>query len=198
MGSSIEKKRLMVTDVKYINQEEKYKRAKGNYKNKDAVEKTINYITRNGKHMDRASELRSYGGRGVITDSPEDIITGMKKVQQVYDIDRHESRRIYHEYYLLDDKDFEGMGKDFDTVDRFAYACAGYLYKKGFQVAYAVHQSENLHTHIHFVVNPINVKTGKKLQSYFYDIETRQGVYDEMAKEFYTNSPILSTAFQYL
>jgi len=171
---------------------------KGRYNTRKAVDNTIRYITRSRKNEDRANELKSFGGRGVTPDDPEKAIMEMKKVQEAYNIEKRKGRRVYHEMYLLDDADFEGMGKNYNNIDLFAYACSGYFYKQGFQVEYAVHESKDNRTHVHFVVNSINGKTGKKFHDFFGGLEARQQLFDEMAKEFYTNIPILSKSFQSL
>lgn len=173
-------------------------RVKGKYKNKDAVENVIRYITRTrvNESQEKASELVSYGGRGVSADSPENVIMEMEKVQEAYN--KKSGRRVYHEFYLLNDSDFESMGMDYETVQKFAHACAGYYYNRGYQVEYAVHKSHTYHIHIHFVYNSVSSVDGRKVKDYKGTLDAREKLFDEIAREFHADCPIFCSSLEYI
>lgn len=183
---------------KLMKEQKRLLRAKGKYKNKDAVENVIRYITRTRENEseEKASELISFGGRGVSADSPEEVIMEMEKVQEVYN--KKNGRRLYHEFYLLKDSDFEAMGRDYEIVRRFAHACAGYYYKQGYQVEYAVHESKTKHTHIHFAYNSVSSIDGRKVKDYKGALDAREKLFDEMAEEFHADCPIFRNSLEYI
>lgn len=183
---------------KLMKEQKRLLRTKGKYKNKDAVENVIRYITRTreNENEEKASELISYGGRGVSADSPENAIMEMEKVQEAYN--KKSGRRIYHEFYLLKDSDFEAMGKNYEIVKKFAHTCAGYYYNHGYQVEYAVHESKKKHTHIHFAYNSVSSIDGRKVKDYKGTLDTREKLFDEIAKEHYIDCPIFYSSLKYI
>lgn len=141
---------------------------RGNYENKDAIEKVIRYITRTRKNEDRANELVIWGGCGIGSyASPELAIKQFHCVQKVYGIERRGGRRMFHETLNILGNEFERLGKDYGRVSQIAMQCAKSYYGLGHQVVFAVHYTENTYTfnkgvHIHFAVNTVNFINGSK------------------------------------
>lgn len=164
--------------------------AKGTYRNKDAVKNVVSYITRTRENEPehKARELRSYGGCGVSGNSPEDAIFQMEAVQKIYGKTR--GRKMLHEFYLVSDDDFEAMGRDYETLDQCARILSSYFYAKGYQTEYAVHESESLHAHIHFAVNPVNFMDGKKINVWIPDLDEQEKLFDEIVSRFHKDSPL--------
>lgn len=71
---------------------------------------------------------------------------------------------------------FASNGEDFDITAEDANRIGDFICKKffyQFQIVYAVHQNRESHLHIHFVLNGVNLQTGKKPRrdfSIFYEL----------------------------
>lgn len=160
-----------------------YCRGKANYSNKNAVENVIRYVTRSRPNEDRADSLISYGGSGVrCYGTPEEMINQFLYVQYVYNIDRRGGRRLYHEVFNLTDEDFKRLCFDLNQVNIFAQTICNVYYKMGHQVVYAIHYEPEEHLHIHFVVNTINFRTGRKWHEYKASTACREMLFNEILR----------------
>lgn len=140
----------------------------GNYTNKNAVENVIRYASRTRANEDRFSELVSFGGMGVtMLSGVEDIIAQFLYVQNVYNIETRQGKRIYHEVFSLDEREAFNIKYDMTILDAVAKECCKVYYSAGFQVVYAIHYDPGKKYHIHFIVNSINYRTGLKWHTNF-------------------------------
>lgn len=138
---------------------------KGNYTNKDAPKKLINYVTRTGKREDRKEDLIIWGARGVLYSQPiDDIIHIIEQTQMICRGSRPMGPRMFHEIYGLSDGQMYFFHYYPQLLDEFAYACAGVYYDAGHQVIYGVHNEpySEKRMHIHFAVNAVNYNDGYK------------------------------------
>lgn len=160
-----------------------YCRGKANYSNKNAVENVIRYVTRSRANEDRVDSLISYGGSGVNHfGTSEEMINQFLHVQRVHNIDRRGGRRLYHEVFNLTDEDFKRLCFDLDQVNIFAQRICNVYYQMGHQVVYAIHYEPEEYLHIHFVVNTINFRTGRKWHEYKASTAYREKVFNEILR----------------
>ena len=139
----------------------------GEYRNKDVVDNVIRYITRTRDNETRLDDLRGYGAAGVGSYvSPQVMISRFKAVQNSYGIEYRGGRRILHEVFSITDREFTDMGRDIAIVNRLASDLCLEYYRMGFQVVYAVHWDMEKKLHIHFAVNAVSYKTGKKINTF--------------------------------
>ena len=139
----------------------------GKYSNRDAVDKVIRYITRTRENEMRRDDLRGYGGAGVGSYAPPQVmIDRFKAVQNCYGIGYRGGRRILHEVFSVTDREFTDMGRDIASVNRLASELCLEYYRMGFQVVYAVHWDMEKKLHIHFAVNAVSYRTGKKINTF--------------------------------
>ena len=158
-------------------------RGKPNYSNKDAVEKVIRYVTRSRVNEDRFDNLISYGGVGVnCFGRPEEMITQFLYVQRIFNIESRGGRRLYHEVFNLTQEDFCRLCLDLNQVNILAQTICSVYYQMGHQVVYAIHNEQEEHLHIHFVVNTINFITGRKWHEYKYSVTEREKVFNEILR----------------
>lgn len=166
---------------------------KGHYQNSKAVDNVIHYITRTRANEKRNNSLISYGGKGVGNYlTPDEIIRQIHYVQKIYRIDARAGRRVYHEFFLIDDKEFDSMNRRIDFVEQFATECCFVYYNMGFQVVYAIHVEKNKKLHIHFCISTINYRTGRKWHSNFNELKTREMLFNSiMAKYMNVVQPVI-------
>lgn len=158
---------------------------RGSYINKNAVENVIHYITRSRKNEDRRDSLICYGGFGIGNYlEVDDIIKQILYVQNIYRIDSRGGRRMYHEIYLISDSEYIDLVKDMYHMQLIAAECAKVYFYMGFQVVYAIHWEKDKRLHIHFAVNTINLKTGKKWHSSMTDTQCRNNLFDEIVRKY--------------
>ena len=149
------------------------------YKNEDAVEKVIRYITRTRWNESQGNELIGYGGAGVSIGAPVEVLIGeFVKVQKIYNITQ--GRRIIHEVYSLADNDFELLNKDYALVDLLGRQLSAYYFALGYQVVYAVHWDMSKHVHIHIATNTVNFRTYKKFHSGGEDFKQRIAIFKKI------------------
>lgn len=157
---------------------------RGNYTNKDAVENVIRYVTRTRKNEDRFSELVSFGGMGVtMLSGVEDVIAQFLYVQNVYNIEIRQGKRIYHEVFSLDEQAAFNIKYNMTILDAVAKECCKVYYSAGFQVVYAIHYDPGKKYHIHFIVNSINYKTGLKWHTNFRQNNGRERIFQDILRQ---------------
>lgn len=158
---------------------------KGHYVNTDAVSNVIRYVTRTRENETKGNELVCYGAMGVCNYmTPEKMIQQMNYVQLGYDIVRRGGRRIYHEYFLVSPKEFAAMNGSIEVLNQFAMECCNHYFQLGHQVVYAIHMDSQKKLHIHFCVNTINFRTGKKWHDNRVILQQRQEMFNEMMQKY--------------
>lgn len=156
-----------------------YNRENMYYKNKDAVEKVLRYISRTRWNEDREGELISIGGAGIdIKSSITQIIDDFIKVQKYYEIDKRGGRRIVHLVYSLSDEDMCLLNFNYALVDVIAKSISAYFFDQGFQTFYGIHYSSERKTHIHVALNTVSYLNGKKYHSEYGYIEKLKITFD--------------------
>ena len=108
----------------------------------------------------------------------------MSYVQNLYNINSRKGRRAYHEFYLISDEEFKMLGENIDSVHYIANECCRLYFSLGFQVAYAIHWENEKRLHIHFVVNTINFRDGRKWHSSMVDLQERQKIFDSILEKY--------------
>ena len=136
---------------------------KNRYINLDATEKLITYIAR--EQQDAPDDLLLRGALGATTFT--DINTTIHQFECVHLLhNRHGvfGRYIDHEIYSFSPSEEAALYQKNVSFTELAQRMADDFYQEGFQVYYGIHQhdEENLHLHIHFAVNTVNFRTGKK------------------------------------
>ncbi len=141
-----------------------YKAGRGNYTNPDAPEKLIRYITRtNGK---AGNDLAAWGGLGVTEFAGVDaVIRQFSIVQETYERNGEFGRHIDHEIFSLSPEAEHAALSNHVDLDRMAREMARDIYENDHcQVVYGVHRPDrnDAHTHIHFGINTVSYRTGRK------------------------------------
>lgn len=140
------------------------KAGKGNYTNPEAVENVIRYITRtNGKAQ---ADLVTWGGLGITEFAGMEAVVGQfYAVQDTYKRNGDFGRYIDHEIFSLSaEAEREVLDKCAD-LDGMARKMARDIYENDHcQVVYGIHRPDgnNAHTHIHFGINTVSYRTGRK------------------------------------
>lgn len=133
------------------------------YKNPDAIEKVIRYISRTRWNEDRKKDLVCIGGAGIDINAPvEIIIQQLMDIQKFYNINSRKGRRLVHLVYSFSDEDFYALNRNYALVNLVARYISAYFFNRGFQVFYGIHDDEQKHVHIHFAISSINYINGKK------------------------------------
>ena len=110
------------------------------------------------------------------------IFAQFLRVQDVYSIERRGGRRLYHEVFNLTDEDFKRLCFDLNQVSIFAQTICNVYYQMGHQVVYAIHYEPEEHLHIHFVVNTINFRTGRKWHEYKASTACREMLFNKILR----------------
>lgn len=121
------------------------------YKNPESVAVVLRYITTPVK-----TEDNYIGGLGIIPySSADEMIMQFQTVKKLW----HKTEGVQIVHFIVSFS-YEEHVSDYQAY-LLAYNISTY-YANGFQVVYAVHQ-DNEYTHIHFVVNTVNIIDGHKL-----------------------------------
>ena len=109
---------------------------KGDYKNKDAVSRVIDYICR----LDKPEQV---GGMGVFPLYVEDMVNQFLAVKRIYH--KEEGKQVFHIFISFE----KSLGFTVDEVMEMGYEIAAYWgYDR--QVMFAVHDdTQNIHIHRH-------------------------------------------------
>lgn len=159
-----------------------YKR--NNYRNPNAVENLIHYVTRTRGNEDREQDLISYGAAGAgYYLPPNDIIRQFLYVQYVYGINRRGGKRMYHEVFNLYDCEVEELGYDRGQLWLVGMECSQIYFQMGFQAVFAIHWEPDKHYHLHFAVNSINFIDGHKWHTSLPEIKQREEIFNKILLE---------------
>ena len=131
------------------------------YKSETAIENLLRYVTRTQKNGVNTNDVVSIGGAGVfLYIGIEPVIQSFRDVQKAYGITS--GRRMAHEVFSFSNEDFVEYGCDYNRVILLANEMCSYYFNQGFQVVYAIHHELGKFVHIHFAINAVNYKTGRK------------------------------------
>ena len=127
---------------------------KGDYKNKDAVSRVIDYICR----LDKPEQV---GGMGVFPLYVEDMVNQFLAVKRIYH--KEEGKQVFHIFISFE----KSLGFTVDEVMEMGYEIAAYWgYDR--QVMFAVHDDmQNIH--IHMAINTVAYTNGE--YKAYYPIE---------------------------
>ena len=127
---------------------------KGNYKNKDAVSRVIDYICR----LDKPEQV---GGMGVFPLYVEDMVNQFLAVKRIYH--KEEGKQVFHIFISFE----KSLGFTVDEVMEMGYEIAAYWgYDR--QVMFAVHD-DTQNIHIHMAINTVAYTNGE--YKAYYPIE---------------------------
>ncbi len=139
------------------------KAGKGNYQTQDSIKNVIRYIAReNGMSKD---DLICRGAMGATDFTSIDMtIRQFRCVQLLHERKGNFGRYIDHEIYSFSEEAQEAIYENDIPVEKIARSMAQDFYDDGFQVYYGVHRPDETekHLHVHFAVNTVNFKAGKK------------------------------------
>ena len=148
---------------------------KNNYHNQTAVEYVIKYIAReNGKSKD---DLICCGAMGATYFTNIDMtVREFQCVQLLYNRRGSFGRYIDHEIYSFSEEEESKISQGNISLENIAKKMAQDFYADGFQVYYGVHKPDKTetHIHVHFAVNTVNFRTGKKRHENMGDTQRRQ------------------------
>ena len=153
----------------------------GNYLNQDSIKNVIKYIAR--ENGNPKNDLICCGAMGA-TDFT-DIDTTIRQfecVQLLHTRKGNFGRYIDHEVYSFSDEEETTILQNDIPVGEIAQKMALDFYNDGFQVYYGIHKSDDTekHLHVHFAVNTVNFRTGKKRHENKGDTKRRQDRMNKM------------------
>ncbi len=154
------------------------------------IDNLLRYITRTKVSGNKRKDVIKIGGRAVqLSHGIETAIRQFKQVQSVYDngFDRY-SRHCFHEIFAFNPELSRFLSDQ--LVTEMAEEMSRFYWIKGFQVVYAVHKPdrENYNLHIHFAVNAISVKTGKKWHTDYNDTKYREREFQKMVTRLFNQN----------
>lgn len=129
------------------------------YRNENAVSILLRYAVNPEK-----TPSAIIGATGVSTDSVDYMINQFLTIQKIYK--KRSGKRIIHFLISFSKADMEQLVlEDYRYI---GYAIAEYF--SDHQVVFALHENTEYY-HIHFVVNPVNIKTGHKFRWLYSDTD---------------------------
>jgi len=136
---------------------------KKRYTTPESVGNVIRYVAReNGKQK---GGLVCWGAMGAVKSAGTDmVIREFELVQKMHRRIGKFGRYIDHEIYDLSPWEEKCIAGDYGLLEEAAREAAREIYEEGFQAVYAVHErdKDTDSFHIHFAVNTVNYRTGKK------------------------------------
>ena len=140
-----------------------------NYTNKDAVERTIQYITRKRE----CDEIPAFaiGGVGVDEENPSNMCCQFRRVQH-YQGKENYGVRVVHE--IVSFHPWEILDKHGNNrIEEIAYRFCAIYYLGGFQAVYGIHM-DSACPHIHYIINATNFMDGHKFRRNLPDVGHRE------------------------
>lgn len=160
------------------------------------VDNLIRYITRSRKDEKEKQDLISYGGRGSeIHDDISIAIKQWKAVQANYISPKVKfGRYCFHEIYCLTNKISERI--DEKRLDELAFELSGEYWKERHQVIYGIHRPDRHENrvHIHFAINTVCFKTGRKWHDSFGTRQIRNERFDAITERFIDKSNLAESS----
>lgn len=136
------------------------------FKNKDAIENLIRYITRTRPNEDRRAELITYGAPSGCPcyKSPEQLINEFKYISKS---SYTKGSLALHYTVLISDYAFNRMNNSMDRLAQCMVECCQYIFLNlGHQCCFAIHYSQKKKLHVHIAINATNYRTGRKFNQY--------------------------------
>lgn len=135
------------------------------YKNVDAANNLIRYITRTRPNEDKRNELLAYGSVfGDNFNKPiEHVIREFEHIQQQYGT---KGSLMCHYCIHISPTTYAAINNDFSRLTEYARECCEYFFDLGYQSCYAIHYSETERLHIHLAINTTSFRNGYKLRQY--------------------------------
>lgn len=160
----------------------------GHYTQEKDMENVIRYILRQREHESRADELILWGGYGVPEwKGAQGIIDAFKQAQKSHTRKGTFGRYIDHEYYTFTDEEAAAIDEANVDLGKLTRKMANEFYQDGTQVVYAVHKKESRkggeNMHIHFAVNTVVHKNGKKRRENMTDTKERSKRLNKIVQE---------------
>ncbi|OUQ13517.1 hypothetical protein B5E84_17285 [Lachnoclostridium sp. An14] len=158
---------------------------KSSYCQEGDIGRVVRYVIRQREFEDRADELISWGACGLPEWEDADVIVETFRVpQRQYRRKGAFGRFLDHEVYDFSPFEQTEMESRNLEVDGIGRAMARNIYREGFQVLYAVHRkADSGDLHIHFVINTVNFKTGKKRHENKTAVSERRKAFHEIVNE---------------
>ena len=125
------------------------------YQNKDAVEKTIRYITGNNNAPE--DKVLSVGGLGVDYENFQNAIEQFKITKSVYH--KEDKRQVLHMVVSFDDGREKSLQES--DIEELSYQIGRLLSRESYQIIWGIHRNTG-HTHIHYIINSVSYETGEK------------------------------------
>jgi len=137
------------------------------YKNYDATESLIRYITRtrHDETIEKRKELLLWGHNAgyIYPKSIETLICEFEFVQRIY---KAKGTKMCHYTIRLRQEHFQKLDCNMQRVADYGVACCNYIFFMGHQSCFAIHTSKEEGLHIHLAINNINYINGKPLCQY--------------------------------
>lgn len=161
---------------------------KGNYLKQEAIENVVRYVLREQKKKRKGGDLILWGAIG----APEwggiqPIIESFKEVQKMHTRKGEFGRYIDHELYAFTDEAVKAIDESNADLEYMARQMADDFFQDGTQVVYAVHGKEEeeggLNLHIHFAINTVNYRTGRKRRENKTDTQMRSDRMSRIVQE---------------
>lgn len=137
---------------------EKAKKGEKKYRNEDAISKVLTYIFNPAKTPNAI-----IGATGVNVYNIDYMIKQFTKIQKFHK--KQFGKRIIH-FWISFSKSDEKQLITLEDYRYLGYTIANYF--SDHQVAFALHEDTGTY-HIHFAVNPVNIKTGYKFRWQYQD-----------------------------
>ncbi len=132
------------------------------YQNKDAVEKTIRYITGNNNAPE--DKVLSVGGLGVDYENYQNTIEQFKITKSVYH--KEDKRQVLHMVVSFNDRREKSL--QVSDIEELGYQIGRLLSRESYQIIWGIHGNTG-HAHIHYIINSVSYETGEK-----YRMERRE------------------------
>ena len=132
------------------------------YQNKDAVEKTIRYITGNNNAPE--DKVLSVGGLGVDYGNYQNTIEQFKITKSVYH--KEDKRQVLHMVVSFNDRREKSL--QVSDIEELGYQIGRLLSRESYQIIWGIHGNTG-HAHIHYIINSVSYETGEK-----YRMERRE------------------------
>lgn len=157
----------------------------GRYKNPEAPEKLLRYITRTNGQPKR--DLVAWGGLGVAEFAGvEAVIKQFYRVQGERQRKGEFGRYMDHEVFSLSARAEEDILNANVELDRMARNMARDIYERDHcQVVYGVHRPDkgDGHMHIHFAINTVDWQTGRKRRENRRQTKEREARFQKIVEE---------------
>ena len=142
------------------------------YKNKDAAEKLIRYITRTRAYEldEKARELILWGtASGYHYHMPiHELINQFIFIQNYYNA---KSYLMCHYSIRIRPETMQRINNNYYAIADYGVACCNYIYSLGFQSCFAIHHSKDKGVHIHLAINTAKFTSEHKLRQYPKEIK---------------------------